>query len=108
MGKPTAKYGAILRDLNSHLSKYGERNWARVLQDRIAALEQIQRVQASISGYADHLSRTKSAFGGMGSLNDVSIMPQSGYSVPRWKASWVNLKLEVENSSVQRDSSVRG
>lgn len=94
MGLSTVKYQRLLRDLHSHLSKYGERNWARVLQDRIAELEQLERAQAPISSYVEHLSRTKAAFGGMGSLNDVSITPQAGYSVPRWKTSWINSKLQ--------------
>src|ERR1700692_2256227 len=81
MGQPAGKYGRLLSDLHSHLSQYGERHWAPILQQWIADLEQLERVQTPISGYAAHLSRTKDSFGGMGSLNDVAIAPQVGYKI---------------------------
>ena len=93
MGQPAGKYGRLLSDLHSHLSQYGERHWTPILQQWIADLEQLERVQTPISGYAIHLSRTKNSFGGMGSLNDVAITPQGGYSISSWKSRGVNTKL---------------
>ncbi len=93
MGQPAGKYGRLLSDLHSHLTQYGERHWTLVLQQWIADLEQLERVQTPISGYAAHLSRTKNSFGGMGSLNDVAITPQGGYSISTRQSRGVNTKL---------------
>jgi len=93
MTQPAGKYGELLSDLHRHLTLYGERHWTSILQQWIADLEQLERVGAPISGYATHLSRTKRSFGGMGSLNDVAITPQGGYSISNWKSRGVNTKL---------------
>ena len=105
MGQPAGKYGRLLSDLHSHLSQYGERHWTPILQQWIADLEQLERVQTPISGYAIHLSRTKNSFGGMGSLNDVAIAPQVGYKISSWKSRGVNAKLRKLTTDLYSETS---
>jgi hypothetical protein len=95
MSTSAGKYGTLLRELHSHLTLYGECHWTRVIQQWIAELDQLERMQTPISGYMTHLSRTKQSFGGMGSLNDIVITPQGGYGTSSWKSGRVNLKLRI-------------
>jgi hypothetical protein len=105
MGQPAGKYGRLLSDLHSHLTQYGERHWTPILQQWIADLQQLERAQTPISGYAVHLSRTKNSFGGMGSLNDVAITPQGGYSISSWKSRGANTKLRKLISDLYSETS---
>ncbi|HZQ69536.1 MAG TPA: hypothetical protein VFA68_13525 [Terriglobales bacterium] len=93
MKHPVDQYDKLLRELHSHLTRYGEHQWTQVLEKWIAELEQMVRVQTPLSGFAAHLDRTRQSFGGMGSLNDIAITPQAGYDILNWKASRVNAKL---------------
>jgi len=93
MKHPGEQYGKLLRELHSHLTRYGEHYWTQVLAKWIAELDQMASVQTPLSGYAAHLARTKQSFGGMGSLNDISITPQAGYKIPSWQVGRVNAKL---------------
>jgi len=93
MKHPSERYGNLLTQLHSHLARYGEPHWTPTLEKWIAESKQIADAQTPISGYAPHLSRTRQSFGGMGSLNDISITPQAGYKISDWRARRVNGKL---------------
>ena len=95
MKHPAERYGKLLSQLHAHLARYGEHHWTPKLEKWIAELKQMASVHTPIAGYSAHVSRTRQSFGGMGSLNDISITPQAGYKISTWKVGSVNAKLQT-------------
>jgi hypothetical protein len=74
---------AVLDSLSDLLARYDEHQWARWIKtDR-------QCIAGDVSGI-DHLLR---AYGGMGSLNDLVIMPINGHKVDPGDVDAVNARL---------------
>ena len=70
--------------LGGLLQRYGERHWADwVIRDR-------ERIREGDASGIDHLL---SAYGGMGSLNDVLIHPVNGHHVAAQDVDTVNAQL---------------
>jgi hypothetical protein len=78
------KYIDALTALEYLLDKIGEYHWRDWLRQDIALWESRKDV-------SHHLS----AYGGMGSFNDVLISVQGGYNVTKMQAPWVNNSFEI-------------
>lgn len=72
------EYTALLREIESHLSLFGERKWAPRLAEWLreyesAGLDSVMR--------RAHYDRTRRSLGGMGSIADIVITPEAGHRI---------------------------
>ena len=73
-----------MEDLRALLDRHGVSNWAEWVERDIASLRRGER---------RGLNHFLSAFGGMGSLNDLIICPENGHRISRNEAEDVNRRL---------------
>ncbi len=71
----TQRYRTLLVGISTHLARYGDTRWIKVLNEWIAELD------AHDTGVRVHLQRTLKSIGGMGGLNDIVICSQAGYRI---------------------------
>lgn len=87
-------YGRLLKKLEFQLSKYGDAGWSSTLKSWIAEFDELDRIHGPIGTFEKHLSRTRQAFGGMGSLNDIAISERSVHGLCKgFKARKANARL---------------
>lgn len=84
MGAKTQQLLKMLDDITALLEAYGENHWARWIGDDASRLR---------SGDLTAISHFLGAFGGMGSLNDLTICPENGHRVTEAETSAANERL---------------
>lgn len=75
-----ARYRELLGALERHLRANGVPHWPPILAEWLSQLDALEQRGGRESLLA-HLMEAKKATGGMGSLGDIVICPESGYSV---------------------------
>ena len=73
-----------MEELRRLLARYGEVHWAEWIRKDAAAIERGDR-----RGVVHFLS----AFGGMGSLNDVMLCPENGHRIAQHEVTGANQRL---------------
>jgi hypothetical protein len=84
MGTKTRQLLKMLDDIAAMLDEYGQGHWARWIAEDANRLR---------SGDLIAISHFLDAFGGMGSLNDVTIWPRNGHSLTESEISAANVRL---------------
>jgi len=90
-----ARLGRELSALARLLEKYGVTRWSSWADHCVSLLQ---------SGDPQAPGRVRSAFGGMGSLNDVVISPHHGHLLTDSEAAAANRRLARLTSSVYEDA----
>ncbi|TDC53596.1 hypothetical protein E1212_05335 [Jiangella ureilytica] len=88
-----ARLADLLGEAVTLLERYGETRWASVLSASKREL---------MDGDAHGLLRLQSAFGGMGSLNDLLIMEANGHPVQRNDERHINERLTALRSEISQ------
>jgi hypothetical protein len=85
-------YKRSMKSLARFLSDHGEERWSPILKQWLIELDASGENSQDLQ---KHLSRTRSSFGGMGSLNDLAITPSAGHKIymNQEKIRKVNVKL---------------
>ncbi len=89
-----------LAELADFLDRYGETRWAAHFRQCRDDLDYLIQERAPRSKRASVAARIRSAYGGMGSFNDLVICPQNGHPVRESDGHAVNQTLQELASQV--------
>ena len=89
MNKDTSKLTQTLEGLVSHLKKFNEQHWSKLIEDDLHFLRKGDDYGAK---------RFLTYFGGMGSLNDVWLCSANGHTVADEKQQQVNAEFDALKS----------
>lgn len=74
------QYRELVNEVRSHLARYGDRRWAPRLEGWLSELDDVEKA-GSRQVLIAHVQRMRKALGGMGSIGDIVICPEAGYSI---------------------------
>jgi len=73
------RYRELILAISEHLAQYGDQRWAPRLEGWLTELDDSETENKQY--LVDHVERMQKALGGMGSIGDIVICPEAGYSI---------------------------